>query len=131
MNAAQAQIDASHHSFVSAGFLNYVNDATPETVGTIDPTALKHSPMITMDAYHLHTIASATLASGLPNDLIVAPASSFIIKEYSDNTVRAFYNDVEYTPLGCQDGASCTTAEFKAAIVAKASSYLTYARCKV
>jgi hypothetical protein len=79
MNAAQATIDQNDDSFVSAGFLNYVNNSTPETVGTIDPTALKHSPMIAMDAYHLHTIASATLASGLPNDLIVAPASSFII----------------------------------------------------
>jgi len=79
MNSAQATIDADNDSFVSAGFLNYVNNATPETVGTIDPTALKYSPMITMDAYHLHTIASATLASGLPSNLVVAPASSFII----------------------------------------------------
>jgi len=43
-------------------------------------------------------------------------SSSFFVEVHSDETIRAFLNDYEYTPVGCVKGESCTATAFLGAL---------------
>jgi len=82
---------------------------------------LRYTAMVPMDAYHMFTLTNATADAGVSDDQVSA-ASVTQINVYSNNTVRTFYNDVEYTPLGCVDDQDCTTADFIKAVEGKAGN---------
>lgn len=47
-------------------------------------------------------------ASGMVSDSSqVLPGSALIFEVSTDNTVKAFYNDEEFTPIGCVYGEIC------------------------
>jgi hypothetical protein len=77
--------------------------------------------MIPMDAYHMFTLTNATSDSGIPTEQ-VSSASVMMLNIYSDDSVQAFYNDMQYTPAGCSSMTACTTTEFIAAVEAKAGN---------
>ena len=72
----------------------------------------------TLDAYHLFTIASACSSTGLAGRDIPA-ASTLTFEVYSDNTVKAYLNDVKFTPAGCLLGQTCYAIDFVNALYAK------------
>ena len=72
----------------------------------------------TLDAYHLFTIASACSSTGLAGRDIPA-ASTLTFEVYSDNTVKAYLNDVKFTPTGCLLGQTCYAIDFVNALYAK------------
>jgi hypothetical protein len=71
-----------------------------------------------LDGYHFYTLASATSFSTLP-DSQVLPASAVTFEIYSDNTVKAYYIEEPFTPIGCSNNAPCYASDFVAALKAK------------
>jgi hypothetical protein len=86
---------------VSSGFLKKLSS----TINTnyVAPTgpALVYNSFQTIDSYHMFTLASATWSNGAPSSLEVTPASVLVFEVYADNTVKAFFNDIQFTPIGC------------------------------
>jgi hypothetical protein len=53
----------------------------------------------------MYTLAVAT--GMVAESSQVMPASVLIFEKYEDTTIRALYNDVEFTPVGCELGYPC------------------------
>lgn len=116
-NEAMVQLDTENNDIVSGTFLKYLDDTVNLTYsGSTDPMDLVYSTLVPLDAYHMYTLTQAMSASTIVKGR-VTPASTMLLNIYSNNTVKAYYNDVEFTPLGCSEEADyCTTADFKTAI---------------
>lgn len=86
-----------------------------------DPEHKFHA-LIPMDPYHMYTLTAslASDASEVDADM-VSPASIMMLNQYSNGTVKAFYNDKEFTPIGCTTSSTedCTLSAFIAAVDTK------------
>jgi hypothetical protein len=111
MNEAQASLSMQMDNVVSNGFMGYVDTALSSN------DHLYHS-MVPIDSYHMYTLTQAISADQI-DSAYVAPASVLMINEYSDKTIRTFFNDVEVTPIGCTADQPCSKSDFKGALKAK------------
>ena len=101
--------------------MRYVQETVNAISNPYDNKALQYTAMVPMDAYHMYALTNATADSGIPTEQVSA-ASVTMINIYSDDTVKAYYNDVEYVPAGCQSEQACAKSAFIAAVEAKAGN---------
>lgn len=115
LNEGQAKLDVDHENLVSAGFLNKLAAQLSETPS--DDIALRYNTWQPIDPYHMYTLAAA---SGMSSDSSqVMPGSAIVFEKFEDNSVRAFYNDEEFTPIGCVLGETCLAQAVIDALTAK------------
>jgi len=93
MNAAQKSIDKTNQYLVSTGYLYKLSHNLQKTYVKPGYSTKVLTNYNTLDSYHLYTIASACSASDLPSTFLPA-ASTLTFEVYSDNSVKAFLNDV-------------------------------------
>ena len=122
LNEGMQQIDASNSYIVSTGYMQVL-------INEMSTGTFAFSNMQTVDGYHLYTIASATSSSTLLTEEVV-PASTLSFEVYSDNTLKAFYVENQFTPIGCVSMQNCTVDEFVSALVQKVTRPDFVAHCE-
>ena len=80
------------------------------------PLALTNYQALNVDI--LNTIAAQALSSDVIYEALPA-SSSLIFEIWADDTVHAYLNDEEATPVGCTADAACTTDLFLAGLDGK------------
>lgn len=100
---------------MSAGFFNKL--AAQLSATPTDDISMVYNAWQPIDSYHMYTLVAA---SGMTGDSSqVMPGSSLVFELFQDNTMRAFFNDEEFTPIGCIQGQSCLAQAVIEALTAK------------
>jgi len=94
---AQAKVDNDNENLISAAFLNRLAAELAKT--PVSDTDRRYNAWQPIDPYHMYTIAAAT--GMVAESSQVMPASVLIFEKYEDTTIRAYWNDVEFAPVGC------------------------------
>jgi hypothetical protein len=89
-----------------------------------------YTALQTLTSKHLFTFASTVSAVPIESSQ-VQPASNLTIELYNDATVQGFYLDEPIILAGCKVDASCSTADFIAAISNKITISDVSAFCSV
>lgn len=118
MNIAQKSIDESNQGLVSTGFVQKLSRTVHKTYTVPKYSTKVFTNMNTIDSYHLYTIASACSADDLDSSSL-PPASTLTFEIYSNNEVKAYLNDVPFTPVGCVDNQTCFAVDFVDALYKK------------
>lgn len=117
VNTAMMTLSEANSNVVSNQFMQYVVDTVNEIN---DESKLRFSTLVALDAEHFFTMASATTSSTL-DPTQIAPASVMIYELYTDNTVKAYFNNDELVPEGCLQGVACPTSTWLASLTSKIS----------
>jgi len=122
MTTSTREISEKNGNLVSSGFISNLSDKVKMVKDSKQknaddlPLALTNYQALNSDV--LNTIAAQALSSDVIFEALPA-SSSLIFEIWADDTVHAYLNDEEATPVGCKADAPCTTDLFLAGLDSK------------